>query len=646
MARKLNLILTLLLIIYLQQKIVVNLICAQEYQLAGNTGKNYFQRMKDIKKRIQYAENVFAGNNQLQAIEEYERIIKLCPEHVESWKRLAQLYCWNEMSDKEVACYKKIIELEPVDTETMNTLAQHYIWTGHKIEAIDLLRKVLIFKPENLKVHRQLAHLYCWNNMPEQEMQQYEIVIKIDSTDAVTMHKLANNYFWSGKPLEGIKLLERVVKLKPDSIAIRRNLVQQYVWNEMPEKAIEQYEEIIKRDTTDVESTKKLAQQYMWNNRPADAAGLYEKIIKYEPANSHFTMQLARAYLWSNQSNKAELPLAEVLKQQPGNKEAMLLLAEIQRWSGRWDLAKTNLQKLLVFEPENQKAKELLTGIRQNYGTQAEARYYRISDSNELTRAEIPIGINYFYNRHWEYVSSVAQFSVKDGRLDSTLIGYGVRFSAKYNFTKNSAALVELAVTNYSSSWTPVSVKVQLNQNFFDRLYTNIRYQRTESREGVKALLNKIAINSFKGEFYLQATKRWSFSGVYNHNFYSDDNVKIAATAGSNYSLLLKNPKLTMYGYYAYEDFKNIYPTSLPYWTPDKLSTASLGLNIDQNLCKWLSLGLGYALTNQQQVNSNNFSGKVVFNFSKFDKLYLQYLKNGSDVYNAESVLAYFQHRF
>jgi len=646
MAEKLNKISLMLLFMLIMALVQLDFTDAQEIQFVANLGDMFWDNPGDIEKRIEKAEALIENGQQLQAISEYEKIVDLYPGHVSSLKRLAQLYSWNEKPEKSITCYEKIVEADPLDSQIMKTLAQNYIWNNRQKEAIDLLERVIVLEPDSLKIHKKLAQLYSWNNMPEKLISQYEKIIQLDSTDTQTMKKLAANYSWNKKPLQGIRILEKLITIHPDSILFRKELAQHYEWNNMPKNAISQYEEIIKRDSTDFKLMKKLAQQYLWNNRPADAAELYQQLLESEPDNLHFKMQLANAYLWSNQGKKAEQPLSQILVKQPYNKDALLSLAELQRWAGKWDLAKEKLEKLLLFDPKNEKAKELLNGIRQQYGNLSEARYYRISDSNKLTREQLPLAINYFFNHHWEYVFSAAHYRVEDGRLDSKLIGYGARLKAKYNYSTNTSSILELAITNYSSNWSPFSFNLQFNKNFFDKLFTNIRYFSSETKEGVKALKEKIVINGFAGEFYLQATKRWSLSGIYSKNSYSDNNIKVSATAGSNFIIFLNNPKVFIYGYYSYEDFKNIYSSSLPYWTPDKLSTASLGLKVDQNFGRWLSLGAGYALTNQQAVYSNNYSGQVGINFSKFGKFFFQYVKNGSSVYNAESFLAYLQYRF
>ncbi|MBC8185904.1 tetratricopeptide repeat protein [candidate division KSB1 bacterium] len=640
---KISFILLLLLITLITQPDYIN---AQEQLFADNLGDLFLMRSGEFKAKIKEAEALIENGNQFQAIAEYEKIVEEYPDHVSSWKRLAQLYNRNDKPEKSVTCYEKIVEANPLDSQAMKILAQNYIRNDRQKDAINLLEKVVVLEPDSLRIHKKLARLYSGNNMPKKLINQYEKIVQLDSTDTQTMKKLAANYSWDKKPLLAIKILEAFINNHPDSLHIRRELAEQYEWNDMSKNAIIQYEEIIKRDFNDIKLMKKLAQQYMWNNRSADAVPLLRKILFSEPENIDCKIQLANAYVCSNQAERAERPLLEILQKQPYNKEVMLSLAERQQESGKWDLAKQKLKKLLRLDPNNEKARELLTGIRRQYGTFPEARYYRISDSNKLTREQLPLTAACFFNRQWEYVFSAAHYRVLDGRLDSTLAGYGAKVAAKYNYSPNTSSVVEFAVANYSTNWTPLSFQIQFNQRFFDKIYTNVRYFRTETREGVRALTGKILLDGYRGELYCQVTKRWSLSGDYTFQTYSDKNRKIIANARSNFLIKLNNPKLYIFGCHSFIDFKNIYSGSLPYWTPEALSTSSLGLNFDLNFSSWLNLGGGYSLANQRTINSHNFNGQMGININRYGKFFFQYVKNGSKIYNTENYLAYFQYRF
>ncbi len=619
---------------------------SQEYMLVCNQENFFKPENAELEKKIARADSLIDVNKQKEAISIFESIVKEKPDHLRSWQRLAQLYSWNEMPENAIKAYERIVQLNPMDNEAKITLAQFYLWNDRQKDAIDLYEKILVFEPKNLEIHKKLAQLYTWNQMPDKAIAEYEQIVRLDSTDTATMKMLADHYFWKDRADDGIRMLERIVSLEPDSLELRKKLAQHYVWNNQPEKAIDQYKAILERNPDDRKILKKLAQQYMWNNKPEEAAPLYEKLIALEPDSINHRIQLAHAYLWSNQSAKAEKPLQEILKRQPFNREALISLAEIERWSGRWDQAKSRLEKLKTFDPKNKRVLELLRDIRKNYGSFASAKYTRLSDSNLITRETMPLGATCFHNRKWDFHYQAARYRVTDDRLDSTLVGYGARVAANFHPFVSTTISLELGAVNYSSNWTPFSAKIQLSQSIKGKFTGRLSFERHETQEGVRALTDHIILRGFSSEAYWQIFPRLAISGNYQHFRYSDDNKKITATAATWVTIKMKKPNLYMYGYYLYEDFDKIYPTSLPYWTPNRLTTSSLGFNAKQPISRSVSLEAGYALTRQQGINSNNFNGGIEMSFTGFDKFSLRYQKSGSDVYHSTYLIAYFEYRF
>ncbi len=619
---------------------------AQQEVAMSDVGIFSHHQVQNPEKKIAQAEAYVAADKQLKAIEVYESIVKTNPDHLKSWQRLAQLYSWNDMGDKAVQSYEQIVRLSPSDTEAKKTLAQYYLWNDRQIKAIVLYEKILEDEPNNTEIYRKLAQLYSWNGLSAKAIHTYEQIIKLDEKDIATMKVLADQYFWDDRTDEGIRLLERIADLEPDSLQFRKKLAQQQSWNNQTKPAVEQYQIILEKSPEDKEILKKLAQQLMWNNQPADAAPLYERLIRLEPDSLNHKNQLARAYLWSGQSRKAEEPLLNVLKEKPLHKESLLSLAEIERWSGRWDQAKQRLEKLLLFYPENEQASVLLRDIRKNYGTLLEAKYSRLSDSNEITRETIPISTVFHRNRFWDFGYQAARYRVFDDRLDSTTVGYGAQAVVNYHPTVSSKLGIEIGAINYSSNWTPFSLKFQFSQTIKEKMTAQIRYERHETQEGVRALADRIVLNGLITEIYWQVFRRWAISGNYQQFSYSDDNQKISTTAATYLTLKLKNPNIVTFAYYLFEDFDKIYLNSRPYWTPNELSTGSIGLNLKQTISQFAEIGAGYAITRQQGINSNNFNGSLAINFSDFSRFFISYLKTGSEVYHSTNFIVSFQHRF
>ena len=604
------------------------------------------QNPKDVNLRVEYAEALIAADKQLEAIGEYIIVLESEPENMRYLRRLIELYKWNDMPDKAIRGYEKIAKLDPGDLENLKLLAQNYVWADQQGKAILLYEKILKREPDNIELREKLAQLYSWNENPKKAVEHYEILLKANPENISILSKLADNYFWLGRNQEGIKTLEKLVALAPDSTRFKQMLAEQYSWNKKPQAAIEHYENLLVKQPNNKDVKKHLADLYLDNNQPQKATRLYTILSREDRQNKDYMIGLARAFMLSKLPEQALKIIHYVLRLFPQDKEALFLLAEYQRWNGEWDLARQNLNQILKDDPGNKPALELLTGIQQEYNPLAEIRYYRIHDSNGLLHEHVPLSFFYYQNRHWEWSASTHYYWIQDENVDSTNSGFGLKLSAKYHFNKKNSVYAELAGTNYTSKWTPVSLILQYNRSFWDKVYANVRYFRNESREGIFALQEQIMIDGFAGEFYAQVLPRWSLSGTYNFGFYSDDNQKITSSAGTEFSLLRKNPNLGIYSYFYNEDFRYIYPTSKPYWTPEKLYTTVVGARISQEFFSFMGLGVTYGYTTQENVHSNNFSGYLSITIPNFTKFYIQYTKDGSDIYNAESVSGFIQYRF
>ena len=619
---------------------------AQEYMLVCSQEAFFPAQYQDLKKQLALADSLIAENEQKEAIAIYEQIIKKHPQHLHSWQQLAKLYSWNEMPDSAIKAYEKVVELNPVDLDAKKRLAQFYLWNDRQQDAIGLYEEILSLDSQNLEIHRKLAQLYSWNSMPQNAIEEYEQIVKLDSMDTGTMKMLADHYFWMDRAEDGIRMLKKIVELEPDSLQYRKKLAQALIWNDQPQQAIEQYEKILQMEPNDTLTLKSLAQQYLWNNQPQKAAPLWQKLMEMFPDSINFKMNLANSYLWSNQSSKARKPLLEILQQQPLNKDVLLSLAEIERWSGKWDIAKKRLEKVKYIDPHNERMLKLLKEIRQNYGTFVLAKYTRLSDSNLITRETFPLSAACFYNHFWDFNYQAAQYRVTDSKVDSALIGYGMLVSANFHPFPNTTITLGLGAIDYSSNWTPWQAKLQLTRTWRGKLTTKLSFERQETQEGVRALTEKIVLQGLSAEMYWQILTKLALAGNYQLFKYSDDNQKLTLTGATYWTIHQNRPNVYLYSYYLYENFEKIYLSSLPYWTPDQLVTKSIGFAMKHPFFKFMSLELGYGLTRQQGINSNNYNANLVLSFTDFDKLVFSYQKLGSKIYHSEYLTISFGHRF
>jgi hypothetical protein len=97
---------------------------------------------------------------------------------------------------------------------------------------------------------------------------------------------------------------------------------------------------------------------------------------------------------------------------------------------------------------------------------------------------------------------------------------------------------------------------------------------------------------------------------------------------------------------YAYQDTRVIYRTSIPYWTPSKLSTSSVGIDAAQDLSALITVEAAYLHTLQAGVFSSNVRGRITLRPSTFSQFVVEYEKLGSTIYSQNTVRAILQYRY
>jgi hypothetical protein len=300
-------------------------------------------------------------------------------------------------------------------------------------------------------------------------------------------------------------------------------------------------------------------------------------------------------------------------------------------YDGQWDKALGYAEQLLEVEPDNQVAKKILGEIRSRYSDYLIGEFKRLSDTNKLTKVIYPFEIKFFLSRFWEFNFNFERVDLKDDRIGGRGMGYGGILNFKYNFSRGNWFEVGGGAFKYGGDVFAVW-RFVLSLNLFDRIYPQFVYKRSENREGVKAIEEKILIDDFAMTIYYQVTPIFGVSFLGDYGIFSDGNIK--RTFGSYFNLILlkKNPQVVLSGFYAFEDFDTIYVSAIPYWTPNNLSTYWFELGVEQGFGDRFSLGTSgaFAKSPRYPVSLNyRFYAKV--GIKKFE-LYGLYERYGSRV--------------
>ncbi|CUS85641.1 tetratricopeptide repeat protein [Candidatus Kryptonium thompsonii] len=511
--------------------------------------------------------------------------------------------------------------------------AEFFIANGELEKAIKIYSEIFNDEPSNFKIASRLAELYLWTENVHGAINVYETLLKNGVSNYDVLVKLGQWYLWDGRQKDAITVYEKLVQMYPDSIAFYRMLAKLYVWNDRARDAIPIYEKIIELDPQDYETMLQLAQQYVWNEQQLKAIPLYKKLVSAFPDSSNYHWLLCQLLIWNNKVDDSKREIKKFLKKFPKHKEALELAVQLFYYSGEWDRANNYAEALLKIDPQNQTAKKISEEIKANYSNYIYGETKLFRDTNKLERATYPVEAKIILSRVWEIGLNVEKVQIFDGRVQEKRFGYGGVFRGRYNISRGNYLELETGMFKYEAISFPVW-RFTLGLNLFDRIYPQFTYKRSENREGAKAIGEKITVDNFTLAVYNQIFNSLGLSLLFDYGIYSDGNIKKTFGSYLNLFLLKENPRVLIIGFYSFEDFDSIYVNSLPYWTPNNLSTYWGEVNVEQSLLRWLTVGIAGAVAkNPKYPTSLNYRifGKLTFRKFEFCG---QYEKYGSTVYN------------
>ena len=624
---------------------------------------------------------LYDWNNQPdKAMKSAENTVRLAPKDLGELKNLAQRYVGANRQQAAIPLYERILRADSKDVVTMKALAQNYVWANRQKDAIPLYEKLVKREPRNVGLRKTLAELCFWNSMNDEGVRQYEQILSLDKSDTATMRLLGEKYLEVNRQPDAIRMIERLLPYEPQNSTLRKQLAQLYLWNNAGAKAIDQYESIVatngedrearrtlarmylensmldkaipqferisRDDPNDIVSLKRLGELYLWKERQMEAVPIYQKIVQAEPDSIPSRLMLGRLFLWTKNPSGAKAEFKEVLRRNPGNKDALGVLADIERSDGEWYLAQSHYDEVLSADPGNREALAAVVDIRREHGLLLRSSYERTEDSNELVREQVPFAAGMIQGRNWSVGLHALRQSVLDRRLALTEIGYGLGMTGQYFVAQGLTVAGSVLATSYESRWTPVSLSLQVDDALSSRVNSSLKLQRFESTEGVQAIRTNIYVNKLAGELFYQTTDRLSVSGAGELDSYSDDNTKTTVASFVTYKVQLGAPLIMLLANYAYQNSRFVYRTSIPYWTPSRLSTSSVGIDATQDLFEGVTVEAAYLHTLQAGVFSSNVRGRINIRPSTFSQFAVEYEKLGSTVYSQNTFRAVLQYRY
>ncbi|HET8921454.1 MAG TPA: tetratricopeptide repeat protein [Candidatus Acidoferrum sp.] len=240
-----------------------------------------------------------------------------------------------------IAEYQNILKYEPRDQVTLMTIGELYIRQGETFQAIDYferLAQIFVgdgFLTKAIAVYKRIAKLAPEEIRPLEKLADLYVQQGVMSEARPLFLQLAEIHLKSNRQPEAVSLLKKLLQAEPDNLRIQIRLADLYQAMGQTRDAIEAYVSA--------------SQRALARGDQAESEKLADKTLKLEPSNLAAVIVKARSYSTQGNFSKAAELLEQVDGLEKGGEQTELLL-DLYLKSSNWDEA--NALALRVFEAD------------------------------------------------------------------------------------------------------------------------------------------------------------------------------------------------------------------------------------------------------------------------------------------------------
>ena len=379
------------------------------------------------------AESLLATGAEYKAIAFYTNYLQLNPDDIDAWRRLAELYSWNNKPEKAYGIYKKLMiqakgnveygekmiamaastgnpdiiqeaitlasRLRPPDKTFKYKSAELLLAAGLEKEAINAYQHYLTLYPDDEAAKQQLIRLYQWT---DQQDKASDLLMQCSDKDPYNFEKAltaGNALVEMGNIEDGVSYLKRASLIKPNHIEIRKQLVTCYGWLDRTDSMVEELEFLNSVGKLPEADRIFLAQTYLDRKKGRKALTLLKPFESRTPLPTEEGLMLTSAYELLGQWDAIAAIYKRLAKENSNNANLLSDLGNRALWMEKPNLALDFFESALKKDPKQLQA---LKGSAQIYAWNSDPgrAIERFEDYNRLNpddyEARYQLGELYF----------------------------------------------------------------------------------------------------------------------------------------------------------------------------------------------------------------------------------------------------------
>jgi pilus assembly protein FimV len=251
-----------------------------------------------------------------------------------------------------IAEYQQILKYEPRDQVTLMTIGELYIRQGETIQAIDYFERLAQlfvsdgFLTKAIAVYKRIAKLAPEEIRPLEKLADLYVQQGVMSEARPLFLQLAELHLKNNKQSEAVVLLKKLLAAEPDNLRIQVRLADLCLAMGQSGEALQAYISA--------------AQRALARGEQAESEKLADKALQIESGNMDALIVKARAFSTAGNVTQATRILEKVPELEKGGEPAELLL-DLYLKNDRWDDAISLAMKIFTADPKNFGATQKVT---------------------------------------------------------------------------------------------------------------------------------------------------------------------------------------------------------------------------------------------------------------------------------------------
>lgn len=215
---------------------------------------------------------VSLGNTEL-AIRHLYEVLRLNPQHAESYNNLGRLFYKERRIEEAIAHFAKALRINPNFWEAHYNIAHSFALQNQLDRSAAHYREVIRLFPNHPTAHFNLGLLYVENQENELAETHLTQALSLDKSNVEAMRQLGQAYVNLGKMDNALQIWEQALTLAPTLADVHHNLAILYLRNDNSAKALAHFKEALALNPTN--DTAKHMVMALTGNQAATAPSEY-----------------------------------------------------------------------------------------------------------------------------------------------------------------------------------------------------------------------------------------------------------------------------------------------------------------------------------------------------------------------------------